>query len=135
MTLVVDASVVVAGLVDPRSDGAWAEELLLEESLLAPELLLAEVANILRRLEASGAIRSAEASAAFTDLLDLSIVLYGFAPHAARVWELRHNVTAYDAWYVALAEGAGVPLATLDTRLAAATGPRCPFSTPPPAEE
>jgi len=47
------------------------------------------------------------------------------------VWDLRTNVTAYDAWYVALAETLGAKLATLDTRLSRATGPRCGFTSPP----
>ncbi len=49
---------------------------------------------------------------------------------AERAWELRHNVTAYDAWYVALAEGLEAGLATLDVRLSLASGPRCAFVTP-----
>lgn len=58
--------------------------------------------------------------------------LYPYEPFGARVWELRHNVTAYDAWYVAVAEMLGAPVATLDRRLIGATGPRCAFVVPPP---
>ncbi len=54
-----------------------------------------------------------------------------YEPFADRVWQLRHSVTPYDAWYVAIAEAFEVPLATLDHRLANAPGPRCSFSTPP----
>lgn len=53
------------------------------------------------------------------------IELHPFAPFAARVWELRHNLTAYDAWYVAVAESLGCPLVTLDGRLTRAPGPTC----------
>ena len=49
----------------------------------------------------------------------------------APVWELRHTVTPFDAWYAALAEELDVPLATLDARLVRASGPRCPYVTPP----
>ena len=52
-------------------------------------------------------------------------------PFAERIWELRANVTSYDAWYVAVAEAAGLPLATLDSRLARANGPNCKFILPP----
>lgn len=54
-----------------------------------------------------------------------------FAPLADRIWELRSNVTAYDAWYVALAETLDLSLATLDLRLAQAPGTRCAFLLPP----
>jgi predicted nucleic acid-binding protein len=55
----------------------------------------------------------------------------GFSPFAARAWELRSKVTSYDAWYVAVAEELDLSLATLDRRLAAASGPRCRFLLPP----
>jgi predicted nucleic acid-binding protein len=67
---------------------------------------------------------------AHADLLDLRVELFPYAPFAPRVWELRDNVTAYDAWYVELAESLGSSLATLDHRLARADGPRCGFETP-----
>ena len=51
-------------------------------------------------------------------------------PFAQRAWELRHNLTSYDAWYVAVAEALGLPLATLDEGLARASGPKCDFLTP-----
>jgi len=89
-----------------------------------------EVANVLRRAERVGDLSSDAASLAHRDLLDLSIDLYPYEPFADRVWQLRDTVTAYDAWYVALAEAAGASLATLDVRLAAAVGPTCSFTTP-----
>jgi predicted nucleic acid-binding protein len=76
--------------------------------------------------------RRSECAATGADLLDLRVDLFLCAPFASRVWELRANVTAYDAWYVALAESLGAKLATLDTRLSRAAGPRCSFQTPPP---
>lgn len=131
MRVVVDASVIVAALVDSGDDGHWAEAEIAGGGLAAPELALAEAGNILRRLEQAGELSRLEAASAYRDLLRLEIDLYPFAPFAERVWELRSNLTCYDAWYVALAEALACPLMTLDRRLSRATGPRCPFATPP----
>jgi predicted nucleic acid-binding protein len=59
----------------------------------------------------------------------IRVDLFPYDPFADRVWELRQNVTAYDAWHVALAESLSAPLATLDGRLRRAVGPRCSFLT------
>lgn len=133
MTLVIDASMVVAALVDGGATGAWAESLLVSEPLSAPHLMPVEAANILRRSTIAGEISSDAASLAHADLVDLPVELFPYEPFAARVWELRDNVTSYDAWYVALAELLGSRVATLDTKLARAPGPRCGFETPPEA--
>lgn len=124
---------VVAGLVDAGVAGAWAEPLLGEEPLNAPHLMPVEAANILRRAAVAGDITADAASLAHADLLDLRVELFPFAPFAARAWELRDTVTSYDAWYISLAELLGSKLATLDVRLARATGTRCGFETPPGA--
>ena len=134
MTLVIDASAVVAALVDDGADGAWAESLLTSDSLAAPYLLHPEASNILRRSALAGVISDEEASLAHADLLDLRVELFPYAPFAARIWSLRQNVTCYDAWYVAVAETLSAPLATLDDRLAKAVGPRCRFLATPTAE-
>lgn len=131
MTLVVDASVVVAALVDGGGDGVWAEVLLEGGDLAAPHLMPVEVANILRRSAAAGEISADVASLAHVDLQALRVELFPYAPFAARVWELRDNLTAYDAWYVAVAEVLGARLATLDGKLSRATGPGCGFETLP----
>jgi len=128
--VVIDSSVLVAALVDSGSSGEWAETIAARGSLHAPELLPAEAANVLRRLEAAGHITTAQAQTAYEDLLQLEIELFPFEPFADRVWELRHNVTAYDAWYVALAEALRLPLATLDQRLVRAPRVTCKFSLP-----
>ncbi len=130
MTVVLDASVVVGALVDGGDVGAWAEDVLDHPSLMAPHLLPVEVANILRRATTGGDTSPDTASLAHADMLDLRIELVAYSPLADRIWELRENVTAYDAWYVALAERLDAPLATLDRRLARATGPRCAFLVP-----
>lgn len=129
--MVVDASVLVAATIDTGRDGAWAEAVLAAGELLAPDLALVESANILRRLERFKKITRLEATAALHDLLQLDLTLMPFEPFAERVWELRGNVTSYDAWYVAIAEALQHPLATLDLRLSRATGPRCKFNCPP----
>ena len=111
--------------------GRWAEEVLLADALTAPHLMPVEVANILRRAAMAGDISPDVAALAHGDLLQLRVGLYPYAPCAQRAWELRENVTLYDAWYVALAELLDARLATLDERLSRASGPRCGFVLPP----
>ena len=130
MSVVIDSSVVVAALLDTGDHGAWAEKLLEQGDLYAPELLCVESANVLRRLERGKEITEQEANAAFEELMELNVELHEFEPFSERVWELRHNVTSYDGWYVALAEALNLPLATLDGRLVKADGPKCRFLTP-----
>ncbi|HEX9681715.1 MAG TPA: PIN domain-containing protein [Acidimicrobiales bacterium] len=129
MTIVADASVVVAALVDSGPDGRWAEQQLTSGVLAGPHLLPAEVANVLRRAAGAQEITEDTASLAHADLLDLRLELFSYEIFAPRIWELRHNLTAYDAWYVAVAELLEAPLATLDGRLASAPGPRCEIRT------
>ncbi len=130
MTLVVDASVVVAALVDSGPDGRWAEQTLGSGGLIAPHILPAEVANVLRRSEIHGDLTSEVAALAHVDLLDLPIHLFPYEPFGPRVRDLRDTVNAYDGWYVAIAEALDAPLATLDLRLSRSPGPTCAFSTP-----
>lgn len=127
MTIVVDASVLVAALVDSGSDGRWAQKMIASDDVAAPHLVLVETANVLRRAAAVGDISDDIATIAHHDLLDLSVELYPYELLAPRIWELRANVTAYDAWYVALAEALDAPLATIDRRLTRASGPQCAF--------
>jgi predicted nucleic acid-binding protein len=130
VTAVVDSSVLVAALIDVGPHGAWAEKILMAGSLHAPELALVEATNILRRLERARKITTPEANAAQDDLMQLHLELFPFDPFADRVWELRHTVTSYDAWYVAVAEALMLPLATLDERLSRSKGPACDFLIP-----
>ena len=132
MSTVVDSSVLVAALVDTGPHGIWAEDVLAKGSLHAPELARAEATNILRRLERAKLITTPEANGAQEDLMQLDIDLFSFEPFADRIWELRHNVTSYDAWYVALAEALKLPLATLDEALAKSNAVACEFLTPGP---
>jgi len=130
LSVVVDSSVLVAALVDTGPNGTWAEEVVSTGSLHAPELARGEAANILRRLELAKQLTTPEANAAHEDLMQLDMQLFSFDPFADRIWELRHTVTSYDAWYVAVAEALGLPLATLDARLSRAKGVSCKFLIP-----
>jgi len=131
VSAVVDASLLVAATSDAGEEGRWAEDVVRAGGLVAPHLALVEATNILRRLEIEGRLNRVEAGAAARDLHLFDLELVPFTPFAERVWELRANVTSYDAWYVAVAEQFDLPLATLDRRLARATGPRCRFLLPP----
>ena len=91
-------------------------------SLPAPELLDLEVAQVLRRLVREGALSASRAEAAIEDLLDLRITRYPHSMLLPRIWQLRHNLSAYDAAYVVLAEKLGATLLTRDARLASAAG-------------
>jgi predicted nucleic acid-binding protein len=95
--LVVDASVLVAATADAGADGRWAEHLVATEQLVCPDLALVEATNILRRLELAGLLSPNDASAAAQDVLRLDLELFPFEPFASRIWELRHNLTGYDA--------------------------------------
>lgn len=130
MSIVVDASALVAALVDHSPHGEWAEATIAGATLCAPEIAYVETTDTLRRLERATRITTAEANAAHEDLMQLRIQLFSFEPFAERIWELRHNVTSYDAWYVAVAEALGLPLATLDRRLAQTKGLDCTFVIP-----
>jgi predicted nucleic acid-binding protein len=130
LNIVVDSSVLVAALVEVGPHGIWAENVLVRGSLHAPELARAEATNILRRLERATLITTPEANGAQDDLMQLDIDLITFEPFADRIWELRHNVTSYDAWYVAIAEALKLPLATLDKPLSRSSGVACEFLTP-----
>lgn len=123
--IVVDASVVATALVDDDVDGRHARERVRGEALTAPDLLDLEVVSVIRRLSAAGQLTQARAEQAVTDLRDLNLDRAPHRPLLARCWELRHNLSPYDAAYVALAEAFGAVLLTADTRLAAAPGTTC----------
>jgi predicted nucleic acid-binding protein len=130
LNIVIDSSVIVAALVDSGPYGDWAEEVLAGGLLQAPELVRAEATNIFRRLARAKLITTPEANAAQDDFMQLDIELFPFEPFAGRIWELRHNVTSYDAWYVAIAEALKLPLATLDEPLSKSNGVTCKFLMP-----
>lgn len=131
MALVLDASCVVAALLSADSNGNWARDILLTDDLVAPELILAEVGCVLRKLELSKAISQLEAAAAHRDLLRIEIQFFPYAPLAKNVWRLRGNITTFDATYVSLASSLGAQLATLDLKLSRAAINWCACLTPP----
>jgi len=123
--IVVDASALVELLL--RTPAASTVEARLFEpgqTLHVPHLLDAEVAQVVRRFAALGDIDATRGAEALTDLTDLPLRRYPHDFLLPRVWQLRHNLTAYDAIYVALAEVLDAPLVTRDTRLAASAGHR-----------
>lgn len=123
--IVADASVVVTALIDDGGPGALSREVLLADDVHVPELLDVEVLSAVRRQVLSGALTAERGDAAVVDLLDLTAERYPHAAFIGRAWQLRANVSAYDAVYVALAEALACLLVTGDARLAAAPGPRC----------
>ena len=131
-TVVVDASFVMA-LLTVREEGAaaWAIDLVEEHELVAPHLMPVEVTSALRSAERRRLLTSDAASVAHRDLVDLGVELHPFEPFAQRVWELRHSMSPYDAWYIAVAESLEIPLVTLDLRLTRAVDVRCHFIVPP----
>lgn len=121
--IVVDASAVLEALL--RTPAARAVEQRLFEpfrTLHAPHLLDVEVAQVVRRYAANGEIDAERGRMALADLTDFPLHRYPHDVLLPRVWDLRNNLTAYDAMYVALAEVLDAPLLTRDKRLAASPG-------------
>lgn len=108
-------------LGDDDADGDAARARLRGEDLAAPEIIYLEVASVWRRTMTDGR----RASLALADLAELPLRLAPHLPLLARCWELRHNLTPYDAAYVALAEALDVALLTADARLSRASGIHC----------
>jgi predicted nucleic acid-binding protein len=123
--VVADASVVVAliGYDGPAHD--WAERQLTSKGVFAPDLMPFEAANALRSRWLARTIDDSAVTIALTRLRALPAVLSPGMLLLHRAWELRHNLTIYDASYVALAELLDVPLVTLDVRIVGAPGVRC----------
>lgn len=120
--IVVDTSAVLAALAGrPRDDGL-VRRLSDDGDLHAPHLIDVEIIHALRRLVAASELSEDRAADVRADVANLSLVRYPHHPLSDRMWELRHNFSAYDAAFVSLAEALGVPLVTCDSRLAAASG-------------
>ena len=127
--LVVDASVLAPALADGGDDGRRFRDRFHGESIAGPDLLRIEVTSVLRRHAYRGQLTAEQADAAIADLFAFPITVFPTAPLLQRVWELRRNLTPYDACYVALAEAVDSVLITADQRLANAPGPRCRIET------
>jgi predicted nucleic acid-binding protein len=130
VTLVVDASVAIAALTDGSTDGEWSRTELSGVHLFATAHMPFEVSNVLRRMTDQSVVSPDFAALALRDLIAMPVDLLAHDVLALRIWELRHNLGAYDAAHVAAAELVDAPLATLDRRLAATPGTRCEFRLP-----
>lgn len=121
--IVVDDSAVIEVLLNTSAGIQIAERFFDPDGTLhAPHLLDVEVAQVLRRYTRTGELDPARGLQALEDLVDFTWTRYPHDLFLLRIWELRHNVTAYDAAYIALAEALGAPLLTRDAALASAPG-------------
>jgi predicted nucleic acid-binding protein len=123
--IVVDASVIAKALGTDDDDGDQLRERLRGEQLVAPELIDVEVMSTLRRAARAKRLDQRRSAQALADLAALPIQRIPHLPLLGRVWELRDNLSAYDACYVALAEALGAVLLTADGRIKRAAGVRC----------
>jgi predicted nucleic acid-binding protein len=121
--IVVDASAVLEVLLrTPVAEAVEARLFESGETLHAPHLIDVEVTQVLRRYAIAGEIDAGRCDLAVVDLMDFRLSRYAHDVLLPRVWELRNNLTAHDAVYVALAEALDAPLVTRDRRLAAIPG-------------
>src|SRR6266571_16549 len=128
--IVLDASAAVEWLVDLEHE-AWVEETIVGDAdLHAPHLLDIEVLGAIRRRAQRKELSSARAEQGVADFLDMSIARYPHWPLAARIWDLRRNLSVADAAYVALAEALDAPLVTTDRKLGRAPGLRATILMP-----
>jgi predicted nucleic acid-binding protein len=123
--VVVDASAIVTLLIDPDAAGERIASRLASAQLHAPDHLAVEVTNVLRRRRNADQLTNTEARLAFDAFRSIPVQLWPFEALAERAWGLGHNLSSYDAAYVALAEQIGAPLVTGDARLSRASGPTC----------
>jgi predicted nucleic acid-binding protein len=123
--IVVDASILAPALADDNSDGEAARAGLRGQALAAPELIDLEVASVWRRQVKVGQLEERRADLALADLMALPLQRIAHRQLLTRCWELRQNLTPYDAAYVALAELLDVVLVTGDRRLSRSPGVRC----------
>lgn len=126
--IVVDASVLANVVGDDGADGERARaEVRSAREIAAPDLVDVETASVLRKRWLAKTIPARRFASAVDDLEALAIDRYPTLRFMRRAYELRDNVTAYDATYIALAEVLGCELVTGDVRLAKAPGSRCPI--------
>jgi predicted nucleic acid-binding protein len=119
--IVVDASTLLEVLLrTPAAKSIEGRLFAPDQTLHAPHLLDVEVAQVVRRYAANGDISADRGRAALTDLAEFPLTRYAHALLLARIWDMRNNLTAYDAAYVALAEALDALLLTRDKRLAGA---------------
>jgi len=122
--IVLDASAVAELLIRTAAGSRVAARIERASSLHAPGLIDLEVLQVLRRYRTIGRLTRERGGQAVTDLHDLPLRRYPHDPFLFRIWQLKDNLTAYDAAYIALAEALGAPLVTRDARLAGVPGTR-----------
>jgi predicted nucleic acid-binding protein len=120
--LVVDTSAVLEALAARNPAPGLVERLAADGDLHGPHLIDTEVLHALRRMSIRREISDERAADARSDFAEMALIRYPHQPLNDRVWELRHNLTAYDATCVALAETLAAPLITCDARIASASG-------------
>ena len=125
--IVIDASAAVAALLNAGD----ARAALATESVHAPHLIDTEIANAMRRQVMSGAVTADEGWTALDTWRRLGVTRHPVTGLLDRIWQLRDNVSAYDASYIALAEALGCAVLTADGRLSRAPGPRCSVTVVP----
>lgn len=123
--IVLDASVLANVIADDGDDGRTARQAIGDVDLAAPDLVDVETVSVLRKRWLAEDLTTQRFRTAIDDLSALPIVRFPTLPLMGRAYELRSNVTPYDATYVALAEALGCPLLTGDAHLAASPGLRC----------
>lgn len=131
MTVVIDASAAFAGLAKGSRHSEWVSNLITEEEIIAPDLALVELVQIVQKATLRGNLDehlAAEIVASFSELVD---DFYPHRPLMGHVWEHRHFLSAYDGTYVALAALLRLPLVTLDDRLARGAYRICEILQPP----
>lgn len=125
--IVVDASAALSALLNAGP----ARELLATEQLHVPHLIDSEIVNGMRRQVTTGSVAAERAWAALDTWRRLGIVRHPVSALLERIWQLRDNMSAYDASYVTLAEALGCSVVTADARLSRAPGSRCPITVVP----
>lgn len=124
--IVVDASVLADALVDDGDVGQHARAVLSEDThWVAPAHVLVEVLSVVRGKVLGGKVGVERGDDAVSAMTELAIEVVDPATVVERMWELRDNVTAYDAAYLAVAEALDAPLVTGDARLARVPGAKC----------
>lgn len=133
--IVVDASVLANALTDDGPVGQVARRELADDlHWVGPGHLLVETFAAVRGRWLGGKLEAGRATDALAALTTTAIELVDIGPLVPRMWELRANVSGYDAAYLALAESMGCPLLTADARLARVPGRRCDVKVAAPAE-
>jgi predicted nucleic acid-binding protein len=120
--LVIDTSAILDAIAARQPAPGLTERLSDDGDLHAPHLIDIEILHALRRMRIRDEITAERAADARTDFAETALLRYPHEPLSDRIWELRHNLTAYDAAFVALAETLDAPLITCDSRLASSSG-------------